>query len=136
MELLIEIDSLWEFPEGVHRFCSERPNDVLLFQKERTAADKFVTRDEFVSLHGRGKVSRSTSSKPERLQANRFNPPTSMTSLVRTRKVLRRSCVLRLFNSMYADGMRMARSDWAAEPLLSSFTDGDLKPYSGDICTT
>ncbi|MBN9003664.1 MAG: hypothetical protein J0H75_17015, partial [Rhizobiales bacterium] len=56
MELLIEIGSLWEFPEGVHRFCSERPDDVLLFQKERTAADKFVTRDEFVSLHGRGKV--------------------------------------------------------------------------------
>jgi putative transposase len=56
VELLIEIGSLWEFPEGTHRFCSERPNDVLLFQKERTAADKFVTRDEFVSLHGRGKV--------------------------------------------------------------------------------
>lgn len=56
MELLIKKDSLWEFPDGTFRFCSERPNDVLLFQKEGTAADKFISRNDLISLHGRGKV--------------------------------------------------------------------------------
>jgi putative transposase len=56
MELLIEKDSLWEFPDGLFRFCSERPNEIMLFQKEGTALDKFISRDAFVVMHEQEKV--------------------------------------------------------------------------------
>lgn len=58
LPLQIRVGETYEFPDGLFRFCQQRPNGILLFQREGTALDKPITIGMFSELLDRAEVRR------------------------------------------------------------------------------